>query len=75
MKEKNEIAFEVLTDDDLAQITGGTAGMYFNYTVKQGDCLSVIAHKYNTTVAELCRINNIKNPDIIDKDVLLIPVS
>lgn len=35
------------------------------YTVKTGDTLSAIAKKYKTTVAELVKINNIKNPDII----------
>ena len=35
------------------------------YTVKSGDTLSAIANKYNTTVAELARINNIGNPNLI----------
>ncbi|MGE7762090.1 GH25 family lysozyme [Peribacillus sp. NPDC097895] len=35
------------------------------YTVKEGDTLSVIAKKYNTTVKSLVSINGIKNPDKI----------
>ena len=35
------------------------------YTVKQGDTLSGIASKYNTTVEKLAKINNIKNVDLI----------
>lgn len=35
------------------------------YTVKKGDTLSKIANKYNTTVAQLVKLNNIKNPDLI----------
>lgn len=35
------------------------------YTVKKGDTLSQLAVKYNTTVSELVRLNNIKDPDYI----------
>ena len=35
------------------------------YTVKKGDTLSEIAVKYKTTVAKLCSLNNISNPDRI----------
>ena len=36
-----------------------------NYTVRAGDTLSRIAARYNTTVSELVRLNDIKNPDLI----------
>lgn len=35
------------------------------YTVKRGDNLSKIAKQFNTTVAELVKLNDIKNPNII----------
>lgn len=35
------------------------------YTVQNGDTLSGIASKYNTTVNALCSINNIDNPNLI----------
>jgi lysozyme len=35
------------------------------YTVKPGDTLSAIAKRYNTTVQNLVKLNNIKNPDLI----------
>lgn len=35
------------------------------YTVKSGDTLSGIAQKYNTTVNELARLNNISNVNLI----------
>jgi LysM repeat protein len=35
------------------------------YMVRFGDTLTSIARKFNTTVQELARINNIQNPDMI----------
>ncbi|MEA4971746.1 MAG: DUF3794 domain-containing protein [Candidatus Metalachnospira sp.] len=35
------------------------------YTVKKGDTLWNIAKKYNTTVADIVRLNKIENPDLI----------
>ena len=35
------------------------------YVVEEGDTLSTIARRFNTTVAELVRINNIQNPNLI----------
>lgn len=35
------------------------------YTVKSGDCLSLIAERYGTTVEALVKKNNIENPDLI----------
>ncbi len=35
------------------------------YTVIRGDTLSAIAKRYGTTVNELCKLNNISNPNLI----------
>lgn len=35
------------------------------YTVKSGDCLSLIAERYGTTVDSLVKKNNIENPNLI----------
>lgn len=35
------------------------------YTIKKGDTLSKIALKFNVTVSELVKMNNIKDPDLI----------
>lgn len=43
---------------------GGSSGAQY-YTVKAGDCLSVIAQKYGTTVSQLQSWNGISNPDLI----------
>ena len=43
---------------------GGSSGAQY-YTVKSGDCLSVIAQKYGTTVSQLQSWNGISNPDLI----------
>lgn len=36
-----------------------------SYTVAPGDNLSAIASKFNTTVSNLCSLNNINNPNLI----------
>ena len=36
-----------------------------DYTIKRGDTLSKIAMQNGTTVAELAKLNNIKNVDLI----------
>jgi murein DD-endopeptidase MepM/ murein hydrolase activator NlpD len=35
------------------------------YTIKYGDILGRIAQKYNTTVSQICTLNNLKSPDKI----------
>lgn len=35
------------------------------YTVQRGDCLSVIARRFNTTVSAIAEANNIQNVDLI----------
>lgn len=42
---------------------GVSSGTY--YTVKSGDTLSSIANKYKTTVAQLVKLNGIKNANLI----------
>ena len=42
-----------------------TSSSVTTYTVKRGDTLSHIAKRFGTTVNELARLNNIKNPNLI----------
>ena len=57
-KELNELEME--------QVSGGVASQDKYYTVKEGDSLSAIASRYNTTVVKLILLNpQIKNPHLI----------
>ena len=51
-----------MNDDQLDAITGGSV---LPYRVQPGDSLSVIAKKYNVTVEQLVRWNNIQDPNIL----------
>ena len=45
---------------------------YINYTVKQGDNLYEIAKKYNTTVDEIKKLNNLQNNNLAINQTLII---
>lgn len=54
------------TDDSAKTDTDSeTSSTAVYYTVKKGDTLAKIAAKYNTTVATLVKLNNIKNANLI----------
>ena len=65
-----------LSNDDLSTVYGGVTGdtikdwngyKYTEYQVKAGDCLSLIAQHYDTTLAALQKLNpEIVNPDLIE---------
>lgn len=67
--------FTEVTDEELSQVSGGSYDeSCFIYVIKKGDCLSVLAQRYGTTVPILVALNNIKNPNLIDEgNTLLIP--
>jgi FOG: LysM repeat len=64
-----------LNENEIQDVNGGAyVGPCFVYIVRRGDCLSVLAQRYGTTVRTLCEINNIPNPDFIrEGQKLLIP--
>ena len=71
---------EQLLDSELCSVNGGAdepnsnpqpaapigyVGPYWVYVIQYGDCLSVLAGKFNTTVAQLTSMNGISDPDVI----------
>jgi len=52
-------------NSELVKKVSSTKSTVHVYTVKKGDTLSEIAQKYGTTVNELVKLNNIKNPNLI----------
>jgi len=52
-------------DEQLEKVSGGNGENCFVYIIKWGDTLPALAQRYGTTVARLCEINNIKNPNKI----------
>ena len=55
-----------MLDSELENVAGGAASQDKYYTVKEGDCLSTIARRYNTSVVKLMLLNlHIKNPNLI----------
>ena len=57
---------QALNENEVQNVNGGAyQGACFVYVIKKGDCLSVIAQRYGTTVKTLCELNNIKNPNLI----------
>lgn len=47
------------------EIMKKTTSIETYYTVQKGDCLSIIAKKYGTTVKKLAELNGITNVDFI----------
>ena len=54
-----------VNDGDIRGFYGSGSSSAQYYTVKSGDCLSVIAQKYGTSVSQLQSWNGISNPDLI----------
>ena len=51
-----------MNDEEMGQVTGGSI---LPYSVQSGDTLAKIAKKYNVTLEQLMKWNDIKNPDIL----------
>ena len=72
-----------ITMDQLNEVSGGSSQIRcFQYRVQRGDCLSVLAMRYNTTVDMIMQVNNstpgykIENRNLIHEgQIILIPVA
>lgn len=63
-----------LNENELNEVSGGTTGKCFPYTIVFGDTLSEIAVRFHTKVAILQKLNNIHDPDKIKAGhTILIP--
>ena len=68
--------FIMMTDQELDRIAGGAYnGSVFLYTVQDGDSLSVIAHRFGTTLSVIRELNDIKSSaDIYPGVKLFLPL-
>ena len=57
-----------LNDEQVAAVKGGTK---IPYIVQSGDTLSKLSKKFNVSIEQICKWNNIKDPNKIDKGQLL----
>lgn len=51
--------------DTVTPTSGPAVSAPTDYTIKSGDTLSALAKKFGTTVADLAKLNNISNPNLI----------
>ena len=60
--QSNTALFEPLENEEVRQVSGGKyRGAVFMYTVQPGETLTVLAHRFGTTVRVLCELNDITN--------------
>ena len=58
-----------LNDEDVEMVNGGTQ---IPYIIKNGDTLGVLSTKFNCSVEDICKWNNIKDPNKINAGQKLI---
>ena len=57
---------EILHDDLLESVSAGRyTGPVFSYTLQEGDNLSLLAHRFGTTVRVLRELNGITSPEML----------
>lgn len=59
----------MLKDEDLVNVVGGTK---IPYCVKYGDTLEQLAKTFHCTVEDICKWNNIIDPNVLEVNQKLI---
>lgn len=73
IKQLNGLTSNMLSVGQVLRIPTSQASSYFEYTVKAGDSLWLIAQKYNTTVSAIKSLNGLTNDALSIGQVLKIP--
>ncbi|MEK4629141.1 MAG: LysM peptidoglycan-binding domain-containing protein [Solibacillus sp.] len=73
MKEPELQAGQVIEIPKVVKNTSGEASQTITYTIKEGEHISTIAAKYDTTVKAIMKLNNMKKPDFQAGQVIDIP--
>lgn len=73
LKKLNNLSSNSLSIGQVLKIKGSTDGKVSTYTVKSGDSLYSIANKYDTTVAELKKLNNLTSNTLSIGQILKLP--
>ena len=61
---------KILLDDDI--LTNITGGSQIPYIVQSGDTLGQLSMKFHASIEDICRWNNIADPNVIDAGQKLI---
>ena len=75
LKEINNLTSNTLQIGQVLKIPNGIETNYINYTVVSGDSLYSIAKKYNTTVNEIKKFNNLTSNTLQIGQILKIPTN
>ena len=75
LKAKKTVLLSPLSDEEAALASGGRyRGAVFMYTIQPGETLSILAHRYGTTVRVLRELNDILSADQVKPgSTLMIP--
>lgn len=73
LKNANNLTNDLLRIGQILVIPTGEVSDNIIYTVQRGDTLYNLANRYNTTVNELIRINNLTNDTLLIGQTLIIP--